>query len=135
MKVDIQENGSFHFQGEYYTDKIGSYQSANQQTAFEQLQDKLRGVDLDTLKKSYTVPQTDQEVYLLKIYYDNKVASTQVYGHGPEPPQITELIASLEKLYESIPLQYDTIVHNFDIGDHIYREHIDFLPPDPGSGK
>lgn len=135
MKVDIQENGSFHFQGEHYTDKIGFYQAVDQQAAFEQLQDILRGFDLDTLKKSYAVSRTDQEAYLLRIYYDNKVISTQVYGHGPEPPQITELIASLEKLYKSIPLQCDTVVHNFDIRDHIYREHIDFRPPDPGSGE
>jgi hypothetical protein len=128
MKVDIQENGSFHFQGEHYTDKIGFYQAANQQAAFAQLQDKLLALDLDTLKKNYTVSRTDQEEYMLKIYYNNKITATHVYGHGPEPRQIAELIASLEKLYKSIPLQYDTVVHDFDIRD-LTRKHIDFLPP------
>jgi hypothetical protein len=58
------------------------------------------------LRESYTVFQTDLEAYLLKIYHDNKFVATQVYGHDPEPAQIMALIASLEKLYKSIPIQY-----------------------------
>ena len=129
LNFEVDDQGTCYYEGTKYVKQQGMYTAQGRLDVFNLLQDKVRNIEVHRLDTLYASPVTDAEDFLLKIYYDDEVRETHVYGHHQEPAALRLLLMYLTGLPEYIAFQ-PAAAHHFETTEKIPEPTpIRFLPP------
>jgi len=109
MMLEIDSNRAVLFEGQYSTDKIGSYKGFISTHEYELLLNKISILPIDSIKREYTPFQADGQVYVVFIDYKNKSLQSFVSGSDKVPIELSILVHKLMELYKRIELKKDSI--------------------------
>jgi hypothetical protein len=127
--IEIDSSKRILYYGYAFTEKKGGYKGIISSRQYSIILNKIRNLELDSIKEDYSASWTDDQTCGIVIDYENKSLYSRVYGFDKEPIELRILFHKLMEVYKSIDLERDSInVSDFKHGDMFYRI---FPPPPP----
>jgi hypothetical protein len=125
LEIDSSKKVSFY--GYAYADKEGGYTGKISMKDYSFILNKIRNLQLDSIKEDYSANWTDDQTCGVVIDYQNKVLHSRVYGFDKEPIELRILFHKLIEVYKQINLQKESI----DLSNFKHKEMYNKIVPPP----
>lgn len=112
MHLEIDSAGNFYFVGKAFTKIEGPYYGKLTEEAFNNIITEINCINFDSLQQFYADPSTDLQTQSIAIKCGKTIYMSSVYGYYHEPIELRILLESLEKLYTTVDLTYDSTIFN-----------------------
>jgi hypothetical protein len=126
--IEIDSSRKVKFYGHAYTKLEGGFKGIIGFNDYSFILNKIRNIQLDSVKENYSSGWTDDQTCGIVIDYNNKSVHSRVYGFDKEPIELRILFHKLIEIYKSLDLEKDSI--DLSKFKH-YEMYSTIVPPSP----
>jgi hypothetical protein len=126
LVLEIDSSRNVLFYGYSYSKLRGGYKGIISSGEYSLLVNKIRNLELDSIKEEYIADWTDGQACKVIIDYEDNSFSSFVYGHDKEPTELRILFHKLFEVYKGIDLKKDSI----ELSSFMHKEmYYKMVPP------